>query len=198
MQFLTIIGKELVYNSNTIAKLRQEESEIKMAEQYTPEIKEKRTAQRPLFIGYKKQFKNSPTKVNLVNDKSLINKEPIPSPFEENPLTGKKTLSPSTSPNDSFRHLYPKWKSFPRSHCKSMHFRPIAAAKNSIFARYSNKHHIMYAYTVDAGDQKQLRRHDDESEISCSLKLRGLMVQEELTNIFICVTRVKMDQILDL
>lgn len=191
VQFLTVVGKELVYNSNTIAKLRQEESEIKMAEQYTPEIREKRTAQRPLFIGFKKQFKNSPTKVNLVKDKILINKEPIPSPFEENPLPGK---TPLVLPYIQMTHsdTFTQNGSHFQGHIvKVCNLDQAAAAKNSIFQSYSNEHHIMYAYSVDAGDNKQLRGYDDDGEISGSLKLRGLMVREELTNIFLCVTRVK-------
>ena len=57
VQFLTTIGKELVYNPGNLAKLRADgNTTIKMAEQFTPEIREKRTAQRPLFISYKKQF----------------------------------------------------------------------------------------------------------------------------------------------
>ena len=75
VQFLTGMGKDMVYNQDTLAKLRSSESTIRMAEQFTPEIREKRTAQRPLFIEYKNHYKNTPTKVNLVQDKIVINKK---------------------------------------------------------------------------------------------------------------------------
>ena len=133
------------------------------------------------------------TKVNLVKDQIHINKKPTPSPFEVNPLPAQSNLvlpyhqmfhSESISQNKSY---------FQGHIVKVRNLDEATAARNSIFQNYKNEHHITYAYTVNAGidGKKPLQGHSDDREISGTKKLNELIVENELLNIFLCVTRVK-------
>ena len=191
VKFLTGIGKDLVYNGYTLAKLRSSQSLIRIAEQFIPEIREKRTAQRPLFIEYKKHYSNTPTKVNLVQDQILINKIPNTSLFAENSLP---TNTPLILPYDTMTHSKPitqKDSKFQGHIVRVNSIEQAAAARNSIFQKFTNEHHITYAYTINSKDKPITRGHNDDLETGGSKVLNKYINEELISNVFLCVTRIK-------
>ena len=191
VQFLTGMGRDLVYNRVSLANVRSNGTKIRMAEQYIPEIREKRTAQRPLFVEYKNHYKDTQTKVNLVYDQILIDKKTIKSLFEENPLPAKTAL---ILPYDNMTHSDPIGQNGSQfqGHIVKINSKDQAtAARNSIFQKYTNEHHIMYAYTIKSSNKPILKGHSDDFEVSGSKKLIDYINEELLSNVFLCVTRIK-------
>ena len=195
VHFLTSLGRYTVYTKKYLDTLRLN-TDIRVSEFYDSETREKITALFDDFKVIRDQHSSSGKKVSLVNSTILVEKQPIIlNKFERNPLPSSTTSS-LTYKQMCHSRVISKDHSYFQAHSAPIASREHAtAARNAILANpeRAKSDHVMYAYKYS----NEFGTHtgfSDDSEIAGSRIIDSYLQNEEIDNIFICVTRLKKGQ----
>ena len=191
--FTSISGRNIVY-SKTHTSYLIEPVKYRVAEHYPSIVKERRQVQIETLKTLRTAYKDSNTKVILDKDKILVNgRAHNTSNFERNPLPASSPLSINFEKLLHSDEITEKGSTFQAHSLHILSLNQATAAKNSIYQNptLSVANHIMYAYKFgNPGDAVESGFNDD-SEIEGGKKLMLILESNNITNTFICVTRIK-------
>ena len=201
VKFLTKLGRDIVYDRKYTANLVPKKTspkpsdgtqQIKVVEQYTSMIREKRIALIDDLSQLRVTNSDTSTKISLRRDSIVVNSKPKNTfRFKQNPLPEISPLSTSYQLMNHSKEVSIK-ESFFQAHSMPVTTRlEAAAARNALFQNLPDADHVIYAYNLTKGDGTFLYGHDDDSEIGASKKLKECIVESGKTNIFVAVTRYK-------
>ena len=191
--FISKTGRDLVY-SRTYTKNLTLPIRIRVAEQYASITRERRQCQIESLKELRTNYQDTGTKVTLDKDKILVNgKIHKTGNFERNTLG---SLTPLSINFDNLRHsdeITEKGSHFQGHSLTVLSKTQAVAARNSIYQspKLSKSSHIMYAYKIGGPGESIESGFADDNEINGGTLLMNLIEKEKLTNIFLCVTRIK-------
>lgn len=193
VSLLTQLAKQTIMDKKYISVLTKN-SKIRITHRYQSEIRERREAQVDSFKTLKTERKETNDKINLVEDKIIINNvRHQDKNFINNPLPSL------TSYSIDYSHIQhgtqdSKDDSHFQGHCALVeNIQQATAAKNAIMQspNLSSCDHLMYAYRIkDSLDDIEYGYSDDRETKSGKI-LYDILSQQEKTNVFLCVTRLK-------
>lgn len=188
--FTTKSGRYLVYSKKYTTSLKESLPTARVAEHYPSIIREKRQTQTKHLIDLRKTNNN----VKLVKDKIYVNNtEHNTNAFERNPLKDITPLSINYEKLSHSEEIVEKNSKF-QAHCLNIKtIGHATAAKNAIYQNPDlvNATHMMYAYKKGTVEGLIFSGFSDDNEIQGGSKLMELIETKKLTDIFICVTRIK-------
>ena len=191
--FLSKSGRNIVYSKPHTSKLK-DDIKIRISEHFPTIIKERRQTQ----IAHLKQLRDSNSettnRISLNKDKIFING------IERDTFAFQRNLLSSTTPIsinfDKLKHsekIVEKRSTFQAHSLKVQTLDQAAAARNAIYQnpQLAMATHIMYAYRIgDTRDSMETGFSDDD-EVGGGSILMELLEKHKLSNVFICVTRIK-------
>ena len=154
MRFTTRKAKDLVF----IKSRAERGSNIKVSEQYPPEMKEKRETQFDSLKSYKQMCKDTGTKFKLVKDKLFVGQQVVGATFEQNKLQPTPTdnvlllQAITQTPIKEFN------KSFFQGHvARITSFKEAAAVKQSLYQspHIASSDHLIFSLQC-CGDTRDL------------------------------------------
>ena len=169
-------------------------SKIRITHRYQTEIRERRETQMATFRTLKQERKDNGEKINLINDKIMINNvQYLDNNFELNPLPTVTSLSIHY---DYIQHSqeHIKAKSYFQAHCAiSKDIPQAAAAKNCILQNpdLSVCDHLIYAYRIRDEQGTVHTGFSDDKETNGGKILLELLEERKKTEHFLCITRLK-------
>ena len=193
VSLLTHIGKQMVLDKTFLKNLTQG-SKVRITQRYQAEIREKRQTLVSTLKSMKEDKKNKGQRINLVNDKIMVNNKEIEDKnFVHNPIGSLTHLSIHY---DYIQHgtEHIKSESYFQGHSAVTKDIPQAiAAKNCIFQNpdLSASDHIIYAYRIKDDEGTIHSGFSDDREIQGAKILFNLLEQNNKTEHFLCVTRQK-------
>ena len=190
---LTHIAKQIVTDKVFVRNLTQS-SKIRIAQRYQSEIREKRESLVSTLKSLRDDKKNKDDRINLVNDKILVNNKVYDDKnFVKDPLSALTHLSIHY---DYIQHgsEFSESDSFFQGHSAVVNDIPQAiAAKNSIFQNpdLSTCDHMIYAYRIKDEENKIHSGFSDDHETKGGKILFDLLEEKDKNEHFLCVTRLK-------
>ena len=190
---LTHIGKQIVTDKIFVRNLTNS-SKTRIAQRYQSEIREKRETLVSTLKSLRSDKKNKDDRINLVNDKILVNNKVYDDKnFEKDPLTA---LTHMSIHYDYIQHgsELSESDSFFQGHSAVVNDIPQAiAAKNSIFQNpdLSTCDHMIYAYRIKDEEDKIHSGFSDDHETKGGKILFDLLEEKDKQEHFLCVTRLK-------
>ena len=184
VRFTTRAGKDTVLSYS-----KKKKSSVKVAEQYPPEMKERRTAQIGALKNYREIHKDSNTSVELVKDKFLVGNQVIDN---KNKLQSSPTDSVPSIANVIQTPVKEVHRSFFQGHAiKVSSIKDASAAIQALYqsSQIANSDHLMYAYTVTDDNGMRICGNSDEGEWSASRLLADLIAKRSQSNILVAVSR---------
>ena len=190
VRFTTHKDKDVV-----MKKIRSERTGglIKISDQYPATMKEKRMAQIDELKHTRDMYKDSGKKVALVKDKLMVGSQVILDAFEKNKLP----ITPTSNP--------PSLKSINKTQIEDINgsrFMGFSSKVTSVRhaaevreALYQSPHvaqadHTIYAYVVTDESGMKITGHSDDGEWSASKILMNQVLEKQITNAFIAVSRI--------
>lgn len=191
--FMSKTAKNLAYNRKYTSNLKTPIL-IRVSEHYPSIIKEKRSLQIDDLKELRVTYKDSETSVTMNKDKIFLDgRQYNPHRFERNTLGSITPLSIHYSKLSHTEEHTHKNSTF-QGHSLNVHTTNQAiAAKNAILQNpeLSTATHIMYAYKFGIDGEATESGYSDDKEIGAGEILMDKIEQSNLTNVFICVTRLK-------
>ena len=187
VRFTTRAGKDIVLSYS-----KKKKTSVKVAEQYPPEMKERRTAQIDALKNYREIHKDSNTSVKLVKDKLLVGNQVIDNIFNKNKLQSSPTDSVPSIANVIQTPVKEVQRSFFQGHAtKVSSIKDASAAIQSLYqsSQIANSDHLMYAYTVTDDNGMRICGNSDDGEWSASRLLQDLIAKRSQSNILVAVSR---------
>ena len=193
VSLLTHIGKQIVTDKVFVKNLTKT-TKTRIAQRYQSEIREKRETLVSTLKSLRDDKKNKNERINLVNDKILVNNKVYEDKnFVKDPLSA---LTHMSIHYDYIQHgtELSESDSFFQGHSAVANDIPQAiAAKNSIFQNpdLSTCDHMIYAYRIKDGEGKIQSGYSDDHETKGGKILFDLLVEKDKKEHFLCVTRLK-------
>lgn len=193
VSFLTQLAKQTIMDRKYISVLTKN-SKTRITHRYQSEIRERREAQLDSFKTLKTERKETNDKINLVEDKIMINNvRHEDKNFIINPLPSL------TSYSIDYTHIQhgtedSKDVSYFQGHCALVQNTLQAiAAKNAIMQNpyLSNCDHLIYAYRLKDNLDDIEYGYSDDRETKAGKLLYDILLEQDKTNVFLCVTRLK-------
>ena len=192
LSLLTQLGKKFIIDRTYTKNLSK--SKIRITHRYQSEIRERRDTQMTTFRALKQERKDNGEKINLINDKIMVNNVQYQdNNFELNPLPASTSLSIHY---DYIQHSqeHTKEESYFQGHCAITKDIPQAtAAKNCILQNpdLSVCDHLIYAYRIRDQQGTVHSGFSDDREINGGKILLELLKEQKKTEHFLCITRLK-------
>ena len=153
---------------------------IKVAEQYPPQMKERRTAQIDALKNYHEIHKDTNTSVKLVKDKLLVGNQVIDNIFHKNKLQSTPADSVPSITDVTQTPVKEIHRSFFQGHAiRVSSIKDAAAAIQALYqsSEVTNSDHLMYAYTVTDDNRMRICGNSDDGEWSASCLLADLIAK---------------------
>lgn len=196
VKFLTKIGRDIVYSKIYRDKLKEVHKDIRIADHFTPETREKRSALIDTMKDIRDDKAYAGKKVVMAKDKILIEGKPLKDEvFEKHPLPD---FSPLTTDYFSMKHtdeLCYKDSFFQGHKISASNRFQAAAARNAIFSipYLATAQHVMYAYKFTSPDNKKIfTGYSDDGEYTSGGIIMDMIEESKKDNICVCVTRKKL------
>ena len=193
ISFVTKTGRNIVY-SKAYTKHLVTPTKERIAEHFPAIVKERRQAQIDTLINLRKMPQNKNSVISLRRDKIYIDKKETSSDlFMRNPVS---SITPLSIRYDKLEHseTYTHKDSTFQAHALQVKSKEhVAAAINSIYQNplLATADHIMYAYKFGVAGESVESGFSDDKEIQGGHTLMDILNKKKITNIVICVTRLK-------
>lgn len=193
--FLTRTGRNLVY-SKQYTKHLANLIRVRVAEHYPSISKEKRQAQIEILKNLREDPNNKDSVISLRKDKIYVNgKEKSSDLFKRNTLTPITPLSIAYNQLEHSESNTHKQSTFQAHSLQIQSKDQAAAALNAIYRNpeLATASHRIYAYKlgIPGGETTVQSGYTDDGETEGGHRLMNLINIRNLTNVFICVTRLK-------
>lgn len=191
--FLTRLGKNIV-NSTTHTSNLKNPIRIRVSEHFPTVVKERRQIQTKHLADLRETYKNTTTKVSLNKDRIIVNGK------ERNTFSFQRNQLPATSPTSiNYQKLLHSQEITEKGSIFQGHSLTVqtknqaAAARNAIYqdASLCRATHIIYAYRIGVNGENVESGFFDDEEVGAGKELMNLLETKNITNRFLCVTRIK-------
>ena len=186
-------GRDIVYSKPHTSKLK-DDVKVRVSEHFPTIIKERRQTQ----IAHLKQLRDSHSetnnKISLNKDKILINGiEKDTYAFQRNTLSSTTPISINFDKLEHSKEITEKRSTFQAHSLKVQTLQQASAAKNAIYQNpeLATATHIIYAYRIGDSRENMETGFSDDDEVGGGSILMELLEKNKLSNVFICVTRMK-------
>ena len=189
VKFTTTQSKQFVGSQY---RMNKPKSRVRMSDHFPSEVKEKRMAQVGDLKRFREMYKDSSTKVRLVNDKLKVGNQVMESAFEPNKLTSHPA---STTPSlNSIFHtdIVVQQGSYFQGHASNVKsVKQAAETRDALFQsnQVANSHHLMYAYILTDDSGMMISGHSDDGEWSASKLILNLIKEKGKSDVFVAVSR---------
>ena len=189
VKFTTTPAKELVASHY---RLNKHNTRIRMSDHFPPEIKEKRTAQVGDLKQFRELYKDTNTKVRLIQDKLKVGSQIVENSFETNKLRSSPASTVPSVNSISHTDIVVLQDSHFQGHaCNVKSVKEAAGIRDALFQsnQVANSHHVMYAYVLTDESGMTISGHSDDGEWSASKLILNLIKENKQSNVFVAVSR---------
>ena len=194
LTFTSKTAKYICYSRAHTSYLKSPTTAIRVAEHYPSIVKEKRQMQKESLKQLCITHEKTETRVTLNKDKILVDGK-----LHDTARFNRNTLGSITPFSINYEKLYHTDKIDEKNSIFQGHSLRVKTHNHAIAARnailqnpdLAKATHIIYAYKF--GDTQEIAQsgYCDGNEVGAAKSLMDLIEENNLTNIFICVTRIK-------